>query len=391
MKKSSVNAFRLYTKTRAPASSVSHARARALLAQDIALHDAVVSISGKEVLSYANILNDLKHFRPTETVFEISRKLGKTNTTEQNVMLERRRQTARQMTSYRKKAEKAADEAASLLGTRPPTEKTEKKEVDDATLASLFDVVGEEPEAPVAKKRSRPSEGEEGSQKKQKSFKDEEHYVAYRPADDNTEKGYNAVTHTMSLAEAAHRATLDLTNTMEVKQNTAPRWDPKKKKFIRPTVGRDNKALMRTESGLRVPASFKSGAYDKWRQQHGLAIPAAGEQEMSESDLARLGAKKGGARGQVRHHREDAKAPLDPLHINYERKKRQQDARQKKMATEDTDSKGKGKMGQRPVKSELKSREKIVKERREKEKRRAKTGRHHVAKLKSKKQKSLRR
>lgn len=89
--------------------------------------------------------------------------------------------------------------------------------------------------------------------------------------DANTEKGYSMDRASGlgggkgggSFMEQAAAATLDLTgddkDTLRQAQNKL-RWDAKKKKFVRGTgIGADNKKLIKTESGAKISASFKSG------------------------------------------------------------------------------------------------------------------------------------
>lgn len=60
------------------------------------------------------------------------------------------------------------------------------------------------------------------------------------------------------------------------------KWDRKSKKFIRADqVGADNKKLIRSESGQRLPATFKSGVYDEWRKNSRINVPRVGDQEIN--------------------------------------------------------------------------------------------------------------
>lgn len=60
------------------------------------------------------------------------------------------------------------------------------------------------------------------------------------------------------------------------------KWDRKSKKFVRADqVGQDNKKLIKSESGQRLPATFKSGVYDEWRKNARINVPRVGDQEIS--------------------------------------------------------------------------------------------------------------
>ena len=47
------------------------------------------------------------------------------------------------------------------------------------------------------------------------------------------------------------------------------RWDAKKKKYVRADV--NDKKKIKTESGVWIPASYKSNRYAKWKERSKLA------------------------------------------------------------------------------------------------------------------------
>jgi ATP-dependent RNA helicase DDX54/DBP10 len=58
------------------------------------------------------------------------------------------------------------------------------------------------------------------------------------------------------------------------KKKSAMIWDSKKHRFIRPTVGADNKKMIRTESGALLPASYKTKRYELFLFfEHCLFLP----------------------------------------------------------------------------------------------------------------------
>jgi len=47
------------------------------------------------------------------------------------------------------------------------------------------------------------------------------------------------------------------------------KWDRKKKRFVKGDgVGSNNEKMIRSESGALLPASFKSGRFDAWKQRN---------------------------------------------------------------------------------------------------------------------------
>lgn len=177
-----------------------------------------------------------------------------------------------------------------------------------------------------------------------------------------------------SFVEQARNATFDLAGDDGIiaRQQKASQltWDRKKKKFVQGDgVGADNKKLVKTESGARLPASFKSGRFDEWKASKKLSLPKIGEQE---GDIAR----RAGAPGATRHYRHNKTVeakPLDARATTYEKKLRMQ----KKRAAEDAENPARAikRAANTKSKSELKSVEQIRRERNLKEQRRAKNAR----------------
>ena len=71
------------------------------------------------------------------------------------------------------------------------------------------------------------------------------------------------MTNQITFAEQARAAVVELAgddeNSMRVSRKLI--WDSKKHKFVRPTIGSDNKTRVRTDSGALVPASYSSKRY----------------------------------------------------------------------------------------------------------------------------------
>ncbi len=76
----------------------------------------------------------------------------------------------------------------------------------------------------------------------------------------DTERAYAVKNKPETFVEQAKYATLDM-NGDEVSNGRLKngiKWDSKKKKYITTTIGADNKKRIRTESGMSIPASYKS-------------------------------------------------------------------------------------------------------------------------------------
>ncbi|TFK75402.1 DEAD-domain-containing protein [Pluteus cervinus] len=305
-----------------------------------------------------SLLKSVNAFRPAETVFEISTK-GKTNA-----------ETASLMKDRRKALEKSRSRAADTSGVDANVVHvglSRQEMADEEDIAAVFDTSG-----------------------KGHSYRDEEFYISYHQKDAITEKGYS-LTDGASFIEQARGATFDLVGDDAVAERKKRQlnWDKKKKKFIKGDgVGADNVKLVKTESGTRLPATYRSGRFDEWKAKTRVSLPKLGEAENQKMP----GRKPIGADGRRFKHSKliDAK-PLDKLRNDYDRK-----ARQGKKADErrvkdgaggsETDTKQQHNKGSKfggrnagksvgRVKSELRTADQIRKNRRVMEKRRAKNSR----------------
>lgn len=171
-----------------------------------------------------------------------------------------------------------------------------------------------------------------------------------------------------SFAEQASRATFDLTTDEGVasrqRRSSQLTWDKKKKKFTKGDgVGADNVKLVRTESGTRLPATYRSGRFDEWKANTRTSLPKVGEAELEGATTRIFG--QGGRK--FKHTKLTEAKPVDKFTNGYERQVR----RKQKDVESDPASHGEGKsrMGKqsgrygskplRQVKSELKSAEQI--------------------------------
>ena len=92
-------------------------------------------------------------------------------------------------------------------------------------------------------------------------------------------------------------------------------WDKKKKKFVQGDgVGADNVKLVKTESGAKLPATYRSGRFEEWRSKNKKCLPRVGETENS---------RTGHTGKRYLHKRILEPKGLDKAHVNYERKSRQ--------------------------------------------------------------------
>jgi ATP-dependent RNA helicase DDX54/DBP10 len=91
-------------------------------------------------------------------------------------------------------------------------------------------------------------------------------------------------------------------------------WSKKKKNFVRGDgTGADNVKMVKTESGTKLPATYRSGRFDEWRNKARVSLPRIGEAEPER----RLPNRK-----RFKHTSVTVAKPLDKLATSYERKAR---------------------------------------------------------------------
>ena len=126
-----------------------------------------------------------------------------------------------------------------------------------------------------------------------------------------------------SFAEQARNVAFDLTGdsaAAQERQRRELKWDKKKKRFVKGTgEGADNVKLVRTESGVKLPVTYRSGRFDEWKAKNRLSLPKVGEAEQDG-----LRNNKGGPGGRKYLHKQVVAAkPLDRMRGDYDRKVRQ--------------------------------------------------------------------
>ncbi|EIW83083.1 ATP-dependent RNA helicase DBP10 [Coniophora puteana RWD-64-598 SS2] len=365
----------MYERSKGKASQASYKRAKEMSkdhqwslagATEASVHPILVqrgwrSAKGSDVeQARSKLMQVVNSFTPSETVFEVGHK-GKGTTVTSALMKERR-----------KALQKAVERAVPSTSTAVVEDTSEL--VEKAKGISLDMADEDEIEAVF------------GTSKKggKDNFRDEEFYMSHYQKDSATDKGY-ALTDGASFVEQARGATFDLTGDDGVagRQRHQVKWDKKKKRFVKGDgVGADNVKMVKTESGVKLPATYRSGRFEEWKAKSKVSLPKIGEAEQDR--------RPGTGSRKFRHNKVTEAKPLDQLRSDYDRK-----VRQSKKAEEANDgptkptskrgstngpkgAKGKTRHGGKPmgrVKNEIKTVDQIRKQRKATEQRKAKNAR----------------
>nr|CCM73229.1 CNB00610p [Kwoniella mangrovensis] len=103
-----------------------------------------------------------------------------------------------------------------------------------------------------------------------KSFRDPHFFMDHSQSGAASERGYSLQSG-VSLPEALSATTLDMTadegSNARAQKASQLSWDRKKRKFVKTTVGADNKKMIRSESGALLPATYSTGRYNIWKSK----------------------------------------------------------------------------------------------------------------------------
>ncbi|KAM4635601.1 ATP-dependent RNA helicase DDX54 [Polymixia lowei] len=346
----SENAYKQYLKSRPSPSPESFKRVKNTELSSLAVHPLLGSGLEKMELQRLQIVDAIKGYKSKSTIFEIN---SSSKTTASEVMRAKRSRDTRLVEKFSKHREDLVAEsklhqvhvpAANTGQTSTQSDGEEEEEGgEDEEEEDLHGVFSEV----LGGKRRRPQEdGEaENGQKSKKTRqvgKDEEHYIPYRPKDFNSERGLSIGGEGSMFEQQASSAVLDLMGDEGDRLNQHKqmmKWDRKRKRFVMETGKEDHKKKIRTESGQLISNKKKKNFYEEWKKKY--KVDDGGSDSDGERGGAGRGRNLGGGRGRGRgRHGPQFQSPARPQ----------------------------TKPGGNRVRSELRSSEQILKQRRTKQK-----------------------
>lgn len=357
----SLKAEIMYMRTRQPASAESMKRAKQMV---ISGWDEQNIIFGKNMEAEKNnFLAKLHERKNKETVFEFSRNPND----KMSVLMKKRRQ---QLEPIQEKAKQRQElmEKEKLAGLT--------HSLEDEVLSKYKGEVGYSvPETALQdfEDADQVLEDQESQGKKQKSktFRDPNFFMShYAPAQSVQDSQLNISSgFTTDAANAAYDLGSD--DKIQVhKQTPTVKWDKKKKKYVNPQ-GSDNVRYITSESGQKIPATYRSGKFDEWSKKRRLKMPKVGSKEsaMASNLLQDPTGATNSKNGRFMHKKIKAPKAPDKYRDDYGKQK----AKVSKALEKGIPVKG---YANAPgMTDELKSADQIRKQRVVKEKRRAKNAR----------------
>ncbi|CAG8573058.1 787_t:CDS:10 [Funneliformis caledonium] len=356
------NGYKQYCKSRPLASSESYKRAKEIMATEKYndVHFLFADKVDEKEKERRNLISSISSFRPHETIFEIGSR-GSKKTSAAQIMKQRRGNVSKKIEAHKSSI---LNNNLSTYQSEPINSNLDGEKVENSVIKVLKKRKADDSNIEISKKQKRLKD----------HFRDEEFYIPHVQKDANTEKGYS-VNQGMSFAEESKNAIIETQTDEHVPQfgkNKMLRWDSKKKNFVKGTgIGSDNKKLITTESGIKIPATYKSGRFKEWQQHNKLQIPRMGEKELPNTNLNMK---------RYRHNKFTTPKPLDPLSKSYEKKlkkvsKSDSTNDQKDISNISSKKRNTGGHNNKRINNELKTAEQIHKLRKLKEKRKAKNAR----------------
>jgi len=402
-----VKGEKLYQKTKPAASVQSIKRAKEVVAKKhwSALNPLFRGAGDAHDLEEerAKMLARVSGFRPTETIFEIGQR--GLNRSEAAEVMRLRRQKVK--IGKRKRGEGDDPQDATTPhgagvgadGSSLDSGQNSDYSLDDSGSEDHHSPHPDMHEATEADLTStfatkRPRKPDFTSTKKKldpTSYQDTKHFMSYTPihtslAEERAYSVHNNIDAATSSASAqfalaARTATFDLTTDDGRKGFAEPsriqqkqRWDKKSKKYVSVVNDEDGsrgKKMIIGESGQKIAASFRSGRFEKWKQENRvLRMPKIGEVEIPRAGgPGGSGRPMGGRRGgRMFHITEKAPKEADKFRDDFEKKR--------KRAREAMERMGGAAGGKKvPGGRDLKSKEQIRKEVKLKMRRREKSSR----------------
>ncbi|XP_048412630.2 ATP-dependent RNA helicase DDX54 [Stegostoma tigrinum] len=280
LKRVSENAYMQYLKSRPNPSPESIKRVREMDFSTLGIHPLFgVNIKDAE-LQRLKLIDSIKNYRAKSTIFEVN----STNKTTASEIMRVTRNKQRQVIN---KFQQLKDEKQAAASKNMPN-RMEADLPDEESIETVFSEV-------MGRKRKSKQPTDNFPKKKKECERDEEFYIPHRPKDFNSERGLSLSGEGTSFEQQASGAVLDLmgdeTQDMQKKKQML-KWDRKKKRFIRDT-SQENKKI-KIESGRYISASYKKNIYEEWKKKNKIDERVSDDEAENEQRNYR---KKGGHGG----------------------------------------------------------------------------------------------
>ncbi|CAK6440378.1 unnamed protein product [Pipistrellus nathusii] len=258
------NAQQQYVRSRPAPSPESIKRAKELDLAGLGLHPLFSSRFQEEELQRLRLVDSIKQYRSRATIFEIN---ASSRDLSSQVMRAKRQKDCKAIASFQQgRQERQEGLAATARGCPVRQAEQPGEEEEEAAAESVEDVFTEV----VGRKRQQPGPERGAKRRKEEARqRNQDFYVPYRPKDFDSERGLSVGGDGGVFEQQVAGAVLDLMGD-ETQNLTRGRqqlkWDRKKKRFVGQS-GQEDKKKIKTESGRYISSSYKRDLYQKWKQK----------------------------------------------------------------------------------------------------------------------------
>ncbi|XP_054614026.1 ATP-dependent RNA helicase DDX54 [Dunckerocampus dactyliophorus] len=262
----SENAYKQYLKSRPNPSAESIRRVKNMDLSCMAVHPLLGSGLEKTEFERLQIVDAIKGYKSKATIFEIN---SSCKTPASEVMRAKRSKDSRLVDKFSRDRESlAAQGHLHQTSNIPACEEASETCKDDDALQEVFSEV-------VGGKRKGHQDGGENCPKDKRgrqTGKDEEYYIPYRPKDFNSERGLSLAGEGSAFEKQASSAVLDLMGDEGDRLNQHKKimkWDRKRKRFIMETGKGDQKKKIKLDGGQVISnKKNKKNFYEEWKKRY---------------------------------------------------------------------------------------------------------------------------
>ncbi|XP_075838250.1 ATP-dependent RNA helicase DDX54 [Microtus pennsylvanicus] len=282
------NAQQQYVRSRPAPSPESIKRAKELDLAGLGLHPLFSSRFEEGELQRLQLVDSIRNYRTRTTIFEIN---ASSRDPSSQMMRAKRQRDRKAIASFQQGQQERQEGPADPV---PQKELPQKEEEEEDMAENVEDVFTEV----VGQKRPKPGPNQGAKRRREEARqRDQEFYVPYRPKDFDSERGLSVGGAGGAFEQQVAGAVLDLMG--DEAQNMTRghqqlRWDRKKKRFVGQS-GQEDKKKIKTESGRYISSSYKRDLYQKWKQKQ--KIDDRDSEEEGPSSQRGPGPRRGGKRG----------------------------------------------------------------------------------------------
>lgn len=255
------NAQQQYVRSRPAPSPESIKRAKELDLAALGLHPLFSSRFEEKELQRLRLVDSIKNYRSRATIFEIN---ASSRDQSSQVMRAKRQKDRKAIASFQQGRQGRQEGPAGPAPSCPALEEEAPEEEAGENVEDVFTEV-------MCRKRQWPGPDRGAKRRKEEARqRDQDFYVPYRPKDFDSERGLRVGGDGGAFEQQVAGAVLDLMGDEAQNLNRGQqqlKWDRKKKRFVGQS-GQEDKKKIKTESGRYISSSYKRDLYQKWKQKH---------------------------------------------------------------------------------------------------------------------------